>query len=44
MTDWAVPVGGRFSDATVAACAVEAVRRVAARPEMSSAVVADTAT
>jgi hypothetical protein len=28
MSDWAVPVAGRFSYSTLAACAVEAVRRV----------------
>jgi hypothetical protein len=28
MAHWAVPVGGRFSYSTLAACSVEAVRRV----------------
>jgi 5-methylcytosine-specific restriction endonuclease McrA len=31
MRDWAIPVGGRFSYTTVAAYAIEAVRRTAAR-------------
>jgi hypothetical protein len=31
MRDWAIPVGGRFSYATVAAYAIEAVRRAAAQ-------------
>jgi hypothetical protein len=34
LAEWAIPVGGRFSYATVAACAVESIRRVSAPPSI----------